>query len=190
MAKSHKQAVVADQGPPERRQHNTVAAELDVNNRVRLRVLDQLEIDRLLHKRLITLDEHISAEHFHKDLVGAGFIRSSNWALDGNVRGDTQSISTQRSDAMVKVGMATRWLHREIGRRDTDWLICICTDAIRVGDGELPRLKGSLKSYRDFEGAWHTYEGPMDLPSLLVEVKPITRRTVPTSIPFSTSPRA
>lgn len=189
MGKQRKQAVVADQGPPERRQHNTVVAELDVNNRVRLRVMDQLEIDRLLHKRLITVEEHLTAEHFHRDLVNAGFIRSSNWALDGNVRGDSQSISTKRSDAMVKVGMARRWLHKEIGRIDTDWLVCVCTDAIRVGDKELPRLKASLKSYRDFEGTWHTYEGPSDLPSMLAEIRPSVGRTGAIPIPRAINPR-
>lgn len=174
--KPRKQAVVADQGPPERRQHNTVVAELNVNNQVRLRVVDQLVIDGLLHKRKISLGEHNTAESFHRMLVAAGYIRSSNWAMDAHTRGDVQSISTQRSDAMVKMGMARRWLHKEIGRTDTDWLVCVCSDAVKVRDDELPKLKTALKSYRDFDGKWHNYEGPMDLPSLLHEIKPVVGR--------------
>lgn len=84
---------------------------------------------------------------------------------------------------MVKVGMARRWLHKEIGRLDTDWLVCVCTDAIKVADKELPRLKASLKSYRDFEGTWHNYEGPGDLPSMLAEIRPAVGRANTTPIP-------
>jgi hypothetical protein len=166
-----RQAVIADQGPPERRQHNVVAVEQDANYRTRLRILDQLEIDRLLHKRLISLDEHVTAEHFHRDLVRAGYIKSSNWSLDNNIRGDVQAVSSQRSDAMVKIGMAIRWLHNSIGRNATNWLIGVCINAIKVHDKDLPNLRKALKAYRDYESAWHNYEGPRDLPSLLEGIK-------------------
>lgn len=167
MAKKRAQYVALDQGPPERKNHNIIRPELTVNNRLRLRVLDQVEYDRLLHLGLISLDEHVTAEHFARDLQQAGFIRSSPWTLDSSIRGDAQAISTQRSDALVRVGLARRWLHDKIGRHDTDWLVNICLDMLRVRKNQMARLKRALASYRAYEDEWYGYNGPMDLPTLL-----------------------
>jgi hypothetical protein len=165
------QPVIRDLGPPERRAHNIVRVEQDVHHRTRLRVMDQFEIDRLLYKRLISLDEHTSAENLFRDLTNAGYIRGSQWSLDANIKGDPQGISRRRSDALVRVGMAHRWLHTKIGRDATRWLVNVCLGAVRVGTRQLPKLRQALRSYRDFESAWHNYDGPRDLPSLLVAVK-------------------
>lgn len=168
-----KAAVVVDQGPPELRYHNKVVVEQDARFRVRLRVVDQLVFDGLLHERKITLDEHTSCEHLHRDLVAAGFIRSSNWTLDNSIKSDLQSISSKRSDALVKIGMARRWLHERIGRKATDWLVGVCLDAIKVQDRQIPQLKRALGVYREYETAWNNYDGPGDLPALLENVKPV-----------------
>lgn len=166
-----RQAVVVDTGPTERRQHYKVVASLDVHNRVRLRIANQTERDRLLDAGLISLDEHTTADHLARDLQQAGFVRSSPWTLDSSIRGDVQSISTQRSDALVRVGMARRWLHEKIGREDTDWLVNVCLDMLRVPKRQIVRLKRGLACYRDYEDEWHGYTGPMDLPSLLSNLR-------------------
>lgn len=174
MAK-RRETVVVDTGPAEMRNHNTVVAELDVHNRMRIRVVDQYDFDRLLHKRLITMDEHTSAEHLFRDLTNAGYIRGSQWNFDAGSGGDPQGISRSRSDALVRVGMARRWLHRAVGRKITDWLVGVCLGSVRVPEAHIPILKQALRAYREFETAWHNYDGPDDLPSLLGGIgSPIT----------------
>ncbi len=167
MAKKQTSAVVIDTGPPEMRNHNTVVAELDVHNRMRIRVVDQMSFDMLLHKRRISLDEHAAAEHLHRDLTNAGYIRGSQWNFDAGSGGDPQNISRTRSDALVRVGMARRWLHKAVGRKTTDWLVGVCLGHASVPEGHIATLKHALRAYREFEASWHNYDGPRDLPSLL-----------------------
>lgn len=171
--------VAYDQGPKERRQHNKVAVELDANNRPRLRVLDQMELDRLLLERKIDLDQHTAGEHLFRDITAAGYFPACKWALDSNVRGSAQTISQSRANALLKLGLGRAWLIAKAGRRATEYLFGVTLGERRVDEGHISGLRFCLDKYREFEAWWHDKDAQSPLPDLLAELPTKVQKTRP-----------
>lgn len=170
MAKKDRQQVVIDQGPKERRQHNKVALELDANNRARLRVLDQLELDRLLLGKKISIDQHTAGEHLYRDISLAGYFPACKWSMDSNIRGSVQSVSQSRASALMKIGLGRAWLLAKAGRRTTEYLFGVVLGERRVPDRYIPVIRMSLTCYQNFEGWWYGKDAQTPLPDLLAEL--------------------
>jgi hypothetical protein len=168
-----------DQGPKERQQHNKVAIELDVNNRARLRVLDQLELDRLLLEKLIDLDQHSAGEHLYRDISSAGYFPQCKWSMDSNIRGSVQNVSQGRASALVKIGLGRAWLLAKVGRRHTEYLFGVVLGERKVPVQYVPVIQRSLNSYQNFEGWWHGQDQQSYLPDLLAELPGDVKRTRP-----------
>lgn len=179
MARKHRQQVIIDQGPPERRQHNTVAVEQGADRKARLRILDQTEPDRLLLKRLITLDQHTAAEHLYRDIIRAGYFPTHKWALDTNIRGDVQSLSNDRAETMMKISLARIWLLKRAGRRTTEFLFGVLLGERKVPDAMLPAIRLGLDKYQQFEEWWHGGDNSLPLPSLLDDLPADIKRSRP-----------
>jgi hypothetical protein len=163
-------AIVFDTGPVERKQHNKVVIEQGANMRARLRILDATEIDRLLHQRKISLDQHTAGEHLFRDISDAGYFPSCKWALDSNIRGDVQSISTSRSDAMMKIVLARSWMIQQAGRRITEYLFGVILGERKVPDPQIPVVRLGLDRYHSFESWWYGAEKDNTIPELLAEI--------------------
>lgn len=172
-------AVVIDQGPPERRQHNKVVIERTANHKARLRIVDQTELDRLLVKRLISLDQHTAGEHLYRDIQSCGYMPACKWALDSNIRGAPQSVSQHRADALVKIGLARMWLLAKAGRRTTEFLFGVILGERKVPDQQLPFVRSGLDAYQDFEGWWYGRSAQEPLPELLADLPGTIKRTLP-----------
>lgn len=168
-----------DQGPRERRQHNRVAVERDANNRARLRVLDQLELDRLLLEHKIDLDQHTAGEHLYRDITMAGYFPACKWAMDSNIRGSIQSVSHSRAQALVKIGLGRAWLLAKAGRRHTEYLFGVVLGERKVSDKYVSTIQRTLSCYQNFEGWWHGQEQDSPLPDLLAELPGDVKRTKP-----------
>lgn len=179
MAKRDRQQVVIDQGPKERRQHHRVALELDGNNRARLRVLDQLELDRLLLERKIDLDQHTAGEHLYRDITMAGYFPACKWSMDSNIRGSVQSISHSRATALLKIGLGRSWLLAKTGRRHTEYLFGVVLGERKVPDHYVPTVQRALNCYQNFEGWWHGQDQQSSLPDLLLELPGDVKSTRP-----------
>ena len=179
MAKKQREQITIDQGPKERRQHNKVALELDASNRARLRVLDQTELDRLLLERKIDLDQHTASEHLYRDITAAGYFPACKWAMDSNIRGDVQSVSQSRANALVKIGLGRAWLHAKIGRRTTDYLFGVVLGERKVTDKYVPVIHAALDSYQNFECWWYGRDAQSPLPDLLADLPGDVQSTRP-----------
>lgn len=170
MSKKQRQQVVIDLGPIERKRHNKVVVEQDVNNRARLRIVDQTEMDRLLWLRRISMDQHTAGEHLLRDINACGYNITCRWSPDSSITGDKQSISGTRSDALVKIGLARTWLLARAGRRITEYLFGVVIGERHVQDPQLPALRLGLDKYQSFEGWWHGRETEVPLPALLADL--------------------
>lgn len=171
--------IVFDTGPAERRQHNRIVVERTANHRARLRVLDQTEIDRLLLQRQIDLDHHTAAEHLYRDIQSAGYFPACKWALESNIRGDVQTISSCRADALLKIGLARAWLLKRAGRRITEFLFGVILGERKVTDQQVPMIRMALDRYQSFEGWWHGRSTRTPLPALLADLPADIQRSRP-----------
>lgn len=170
MAKKIIERVVFDTGPAERRQHNRVVVERTASHRARLRVVDQTEVDRLLLLRHIDLDQHSAAEHLSRDIQNAGYFPACKWSLESNIRGDVQTISACRADALLKIGLARAWLLKRAGRKITEFLFGVILGERRVTDQQVPIIRLALNKYQAFESWWHGRSTRVPLPSLLADL--------------------
>lgn len=159
-----------DTGPPERQQHHKVAIERDINNRPRLRVLDQLGIDRLLLARQITMDQHTAGEHLYRLITAAGYFPACRWVLDSGIRGDAQDISMQRSGALVRIGLARAWLHAKVGRQVTALLWGGILGERKILHSDVDFFRAGLSSFQAFEAWWHGRDHDQSIPALLAEM--------------------
>lgn len=176
-----KHAVVVDQGPPERRQHNTVVVERDARNRARLRIVDQTEMDRLLLQRQISMDQHTAGEHLFRLIINAGYFPSCKWALDSNIRGESQSVSHNRADALVRIGLATVWTRAKAGVAIQKLLWSVVLGERKVQERALPPLRHGLDAYQSFESWWHGRDTSSSVPALLADMP----RRIQTQLPRS-----
>ena len=173
------QAQALDQGPPERRTHNIIVAEQGANMRVRLRVVDQVEIDRLLYERKISLDQHTAGDHLYRDTIRAGYYLSSRWLDDKGSGGQSQGMSSDRATAFLKMGLAKAWLMSGIGRRQSEWLLAVVLGERRVADTDVPLVRSGLNSYQGFDSWWQGRDTNVPLPDLLTDLPRKVKRTRP-----------
>lgn len=159
-----------DTGPPERMTHHRVAVERDINNRARLRILDQTELDRLLLERAISLDQHTAGEHLYHLITAAGYFPASKWAMDSNIRGEVQSMSHCRAMALVRVGLSKVWLHARAGEATTRYLWSVVLGERKVPDKALPPLRSALNAFQSFEAWWHGRDVDQSIPALLSDM--------------------
>lgn len=176
------QAQALDQGPPERRSHNIIVAEQGANMRVRLRVVDQTEIDRLLHLRLISLDQHTAGDHLYRDMIKAGYFMNCNWSLDSGTRGDVQSISSDKSTALLKMGLSRSWLLAGIGRHSTEYLLGVVLGERSVSDKQVPLVRSGLNSYQGFDSWWQGRDVNVPVPELLQDLPHKVKRIKPWAV--------
>lgn len=169
--------IVFDQGPPERAQHYKIAVERGANFRARLRILDQTELDRLLLERQISLEQHSAGEHLFRDVNSCGYMPACKWALDSNIRGETQTISQHRANAMVKIGLATAWLHAKAGRRTTRLLFAVVLGERKVADNQVASIRLGLDKYQGFESWWYGRDAESPLPELLADLPGDVKKT-------------
>lgn len=169
-SRPRKQVDPIDTGPPERLQHNKVRIERDINNRARLRVVDQIEIDRLLLQGLITMDQHTAGEHLYRLITSAGYFPATKWALEANIRGDVQSMSKHRSDALVKIGLSRVWLYAKAGPATTRYLWRVILGEGKVPDKALDAVRSGLSAFQSFEAWWHGRDVDQSIPALLSDM--------------------
>lgn len=170
--KSRRRAQVdpIDTGPPERLQHNRVRIERDINNRARLRVVDQWEIDRLLLDRLISLEQHAAGEHLYAVMTEAGYFTPCRWIMDSNIKGGESGFCHARSTALVKIGLSRVWLHAKIGNATTRYLWCVMLGEKNVAPRALPSVRNGLSAYQSFESWWHGRDHDQSVPDLLADM--------------------
>jgi len=173
------QMVAIDSGPSERRQHNTVVVERTANHKARLRVVDQTELDRLLLKRLISMDQHTAGDHLYRDVQACGYFPACKWAMDSNIRGASQTISQHRADALVKIGLARAWLMAKSGKRTTEYLFGVVLGERKVTEPQIPFIRMGLDKYQSFESWWYGKDIRTPLPDLLKELPRDVQRTHP-----------
>ncbi len=159
-----------DTGPPERAQHHRTVLERDINNRARVRIVDQLEIDRLLLDRLITMDQHSAGEHLYRVITEAGYFAPCRWVLDDNIRGGESGISHVRSSALLKLGLARVWLNGKAGNATTRFLWAVLLGERRVPTRALPPVRHALDAYQSFESWWHGRDHDQSVPDLLADM--------------------
>ena len=174
-----KDSVVFDQGPPERRQHNKVVIERGANHRARLRIVDQTEIDRLLLERKISLDQHTAAEHLFRDVTACGYMPACKWAMDSNIRGAAQSVSQNRANVLIRMGLSMAWMNARVGKGPTQFMVGVILGERKVPDPAVPMVQRVLDCYQSFEGWWHGKDPQAPLPSLLAELPGDVQRTRP-----------
>lgn len=165
-----RQVIAIDQGPPERRQHHRIVIERGANMKARLRIVDQTELDRLLHERKISLDQHSAGEHLYRDVHAAGYIPACKWAMDSDIRGGVQTVSDHRSGTLIKIGLARAWMLSKAGRRITDYLFGVVLGERKVSDAQVPVIKVGLDKYQSFESWWYGRSGTDPLPILLQDL--------------------
>jgi len=108
-----------DTGTPEGMQHKTMVAVPAPGRpgKIHLRVVDQIELDRLLHRGVITQEEWSTGEQIYRLLYKAGMLGASKSTLNVSGRsGDPQSISEKRSDALCIVSDIINHLDKTCGR--------------------------------------------------------------------------
>lgn len=173
------QAQALDQGPVERRSHNIIVAEQGANMRVRLRVVDQTELDRLLHQRLISLDQHTAGDHLYRDMIRAGYFLRPRWLDDKGSGGGSPGVSHERANALVKMSLAKAWLMAGIGRRPSEYLLGVVLGERTVTLGTIPLVRSGLNSYQGFDSWWQGRDTAVPVPELLRDLPPKVKKMRP-----------
>lgn len=107
-----------DTGTPEGMKHKKMVA-VPAPGRpgnIHLRVVDQIELDRLFDRGAITQDEWSTGDQVYRLLYKAGMLGASKSTLNvsGN-SGDPQHISEKKSDAIMMLGQLIDHLDRSCG---------------------------------------------------------------------------
>ena len=143
-----REIAVNDYGCDRLRLHHRTKFELvsaRTGNAVRLRVLDQNEIDRLLHDGVLTQIEHGTAERFRLDLWLIGTYGKPSSDVGGHVSArEIGAIATAASDAMGRLNVAMKMLDREAGERARRLFTGVMVDNRRVRDQDVPAIKACL----------------------------------------------
>mgnify|MGYP003346239610 CR=1 FL=1 len=108
-----------DTGTPEGMQHKTIVAVPAPGRpgKIHLRVVDQIELDRLLLRGVITQEEWSTGDQIYRLLYKAGMLGASKSTLNVSGRsGDPQFLSEKISDAMRIVADIIKHLDKTCGR--------------------------------------------------------------------------
>jgi hypothetical protein len=146
-----KQKETSDFGTPELQQHHAVvveAAGLNVG-RVRIRVTDGCELDRLLAGEYITNDQHNAGTKLSWDLDRAGGKRSCIASLNGPMGGGESGGKFVY--AIGRVSSAVRQLQVDVGRETVRLVISIIWDEAKISsDSQLEVLRLGLNSLSNY----------------------------------------
>lgn len=84
--------------------------------KIHLKVVDQIELDRMLDRGQITPDEWSTGDQVYRLLYRAGMLGASKSTLNvsGN-SGDPQFLSERKSDAMLMLGQLIEHLDKKCG---------------------------------------------------------------------------
>lgn len=131
---------VSDLGTNEIARRHIVAPETTYYGAPRARVVDQREMDAMLLKDLITLDEHNVLERVAEDARKAS-ARSVIGSYDPRVskNRDPQAVSEHQSEALRKFVALTRFVQAKAGREGLESLLRLAVDDIR------PKKTGPLR---------------------------------------------
>ncbi len=84
--------------------------------KIHLRVVDQIELDRMLDRGQITPDEWSTGEQVYRLLYKAGMLGASKSTLNvSGISGDPQHISEKKSDSILMLGQLIDHLDRHCG---------------------------------------------------------------------------
>lgn len=149
-----KRSETSDFGTPELQHHHAVvveAAGLNVG-RVRVRVTDGCELDRLLAGEYITNDEHTAGTKLSWDLDRAGGKRSCVASLTGPMGGGESGGKFVY--AIGRVSSAVRQLQVDVGRETVRLVISIIWDEAKISsDSQLAVLRSGLDSLSNYYAA-------------------------------------
>ena len=146
-----KRSETSDFGTPElRRQHQIVIEPAGLSiGRVRLRVTDGCELDRLLNSQLITGEQHSAGTRLGWDFDRAGGRRSCIATLIGSVGGG--ETGGRVVYAIGRVTSAVRQLQIDIGREAGRLVILVVGDETKITSRtQLTCLTAGLNSLSKF----------------------------------------
>jgi hypothetical protein len=110
---------------------------------MRVRVIDQTEIDRLYHEGVLSQIEHSTAEKFRRDLWLIGVYGRQTSEVGGRVlTREIGAIAKAASEAMARLHVAIRVLDREVGERARRQFTAVMVDNRRVFD--VPTIRACL----------------------------------------------
>ena len=146
-----KRSETSDFGTPELQRHHAVvieAAGLNVG-RVRVRVTDGCELDRLLASQLITEEQHTAGTKLSWDLDRAGGKRSCIASLVGSIGGG--EIGGKFVYAIGRVSSAVRQLQSDVGRNTVRLVISVIWDESKIANqSQLRSLRSGLSSLSNY----------------------------------------
>ncbi len=109
-----------------------------------MQVMDGTEIDRLLLKNKITLNEHIVAEKLYADLRRASFSKIPCSKLEPS-SGGHDPHATLMSDSMVEIGKLFSHMDKHVGSHVRNLVTNVVLDIRRIGsDTELELFRTTL----------------------------------------------
>lgn len=131
MKKQTKEPKYADYGTDERSHHGEVKPELTGRGyAIRMRAVDNCELDRLLYASEITPDEWSAGDSLAKTLHAA---KMMGMAISKPERlGGGGHVSQRQALALLKVTDATRWLDLSCGEEIRKLVIGVCLSEVRV----------------------------------------------------------
>jgi hypothetical protein len=123
----------ADYGTNELSKRHSLKPELTGRGHaVRMRVSDQIELDRLLLKGHIDRMEHSAGGSFCQDLHRAGMMGMKTVNYSPTTRGAGGDMSQAHADAVCRVGYARDTLNKEAGHRAQELTLNACLSIVRV----------------------------------------------------------
>lgn len=126
---SAKKNSTLDVGPPElARQRTMIVKEVAPYQRA-AKVVDEMEIDRLLLKGEINASEHATLENFGEMMRRAGLnkLEAAQWG-NGRIKTDPSHAADRRARSMAGIARLLARLDDAIGRDKRQALVSLCLD--------------------------------------------------------------
>ncbi len=121
------------QGAPGLSNHHKVKPELvsmTTGHAVRLRVVDQIILDRMLMRDLITKEQFDTANAFRADLFKAGITGPGTSSMGPRAQLEPSQMGDNKAMALMKVGQAISDLDAKCGRKIRQAVIDLCLDLL------------------------------------------------------------
>jgi hypothetical protein len=137
-----------DTGTPEGAKHKKMVAVPAPGRpgKIHVRVVDQTELDRLLDRGVISLEEWSSGDQVYRLMYKAGMLGSSKSTLNiSGSSGDPQFISEKKSDSLMMVGELIAHLDRKCGKVSRQLFVdMLVLDRPIKTDEQIKRIKQVL----------------------------------------------
>lgn len=137
-----------DTGTPEGMKHKKMVAVPAPGRpgKIHLKVVDQIELDRLLDRKQITQDEWSTGDQVYRLLYKAGMLGASKSTLNASgSSGDPQYISEKKSDALTMLGTLVNHIDRACGRQTRVLFINMLTLDLPIKtDEQVKQVKHAL----------------------------------------------